>query len=438
MPAPTRLLSVVGFAAALLTAGGPQVALAASTSVAPGVTFRALSQDGSRVFVGAVALGAASTPVPVLAGDRLAGFETTSSMARRSGAALAVNGDFGLASGRPVHAFAADGALAQTAQVPGRGLGLGRAGGSAVMGFPDVGVEVPPGPGEAALPVPLWNSGAPEGDVVAGFTAAGAGLEVAPAGSCYSRLVRRGAPFVAVDGSVKTRLEVKATRCTGPPPAPGRGVVLAGRPGTGAETSLRRLVPGRVVTLSQSQGFPRAWGLLGASESLVESGQVNAADVDGPGDYVQSAQPRTAAGRTADNRLLLVVVDGRQPGYSTGMSLRQLAELLVGLGAREAVNLDGGGSSTMWVRGRVVNRPSGGSERQVCSALAVLPGAAGVRPAQPATAAGVPTRDTWQRAAADAGSTGGLADAIERRGGRLDGDLAEAAALLGDGPAPAG
>ena len=50
--------------------------------------------------------------------------------------------------------------------------------------------------------------------------------------------------------------------------------------------------------------------------------------------------PRTAVGATADGRLLIVTVDGRQPGHSVGMSLRELAELFVRLGARSAMNLD--------------------------------------------------------------------------------------------------
>lgn len=55
--------------------------------------------------------------------------------------------------------------------------------------------------------------------------------------------------------------------------------------------------------------------------------------------------PRTAVGRTPEGKALLVVVDGRQPGYSAGITLEELAYLLAGLGAWEAVALDGGGSS---------------------------------------------------------------------------------------------
>jgi hypothetical protein len=83
--------------------------------------------------------------------------------------------------------------------------------------------------------------------------------------------------------------------------------------------------------------------------------------------------PRTAvAWDTAADRLLLVTVDGRQPGYSAGMSLYELTALLLRIGATDAINLDGGGSTVMVVGGRVVNRPSDDvGERAVGNALAL-------------------------------------------------------------------
>jgi exopolysaccharide biosynthesis protein len=72
--------------------------------------------------------------------------------------------------------------------------------------------------------------------------------------------------------------------------------------------------------------------------------------------------------------VLLVVIDGRQPRWSVGASLGELARIMRDLGAVEAMNLDGGGSSTMWVEGEVVNRPSDGTERKVTTAVLVLPG----------------------------------------------------------------
>jgi exopolysaccharide biosynthesis protein len=93
------------------------------------------------------------------------------------------------------------------------------------------------------------------------------------------------------------------------------------------------------------------------------------------GSAIPDVHPRTAAGRTEDGRLVLMVVDGRQPA-SRGVSLEELASMLRDVGAVEALNLDGGGSSTLVVRGRLVNRPVGGStEREVMSAVATFCGA---------------------------------------------------------------
>ena len=70
--------------------------------------------------------------------------------------------------------------------------------------------------------------------------------------------------------------------------------------------------------------------------------------------------------------MLLVTVDGRQPGYSEGMTLTEFARLFLALGCTDAMNLDGGGSTTMVVRGKIVNSPSDGRERKVGSALALF------------------------------------------------------------------
>src|SRR5690606_18927637 len=75
--------------------------------------------------------------------------------------------------------------------------------------------------------------------------------------------------------------------------------------------------------------------------------------------------PRSAIGLTRDGKALLVTVSGRQPGVSIGVTLQELAEILLDLGAVDAMNLDGGGSSTLVVGDRVMNLPSGGSERPV-------------------------------------------------------------------------
>lgn len=90
------------------------------------------------------------------------------------------------------------------------------------------------------------------------------------------------------------------------------------------------------------------------------------------GTSIPDVHPRTAAGRTRDGDLLVMVVDGRQT-VSRGVDLEELAQLMLDVGAVEALNLDGGGSSTLVVNGVLLNRPTGGVfQREVMSALATF------------------------------------------------------------------
>jgi hypothetical protein len=76
--------------------------------------------------------------------------------------------------------------------------------------------------------------------------------------------------------------------------------------------------------------------------------------------------PRSMIGVTSDRTVYMVVVDGRQSGKADGLTIPQMAQLAKYLGLVDAINLDGGGSSTLWVKGKgVINTPSGGSVRKV-------------------------------------------------------------------------
>lgn len=85
---------------------------------------------------------------------------------------------------------------------------------------------------------------------------------------------------------------------------------------------------------------------------------------------IQGSNPRTGIGMIDPNHYVFVVVDGRNTGYSKGMTLEEFAQLFDDLGATEAYNLDGGGSSTLYFMGRVVNNPGGkNKERGVSDIL---------------------------------------------------------------------
>lgn len=85
--------------------------------------------------------------------------------------------------------------------------------------------------------------------------------------------------------------------------------------------------------------------------------------------------PRTAIGVSKENKLYLITVDGRQPDYSVGLSLVELAEFLSDFGLYNAINLDGGGSTTMVIDGKVVNKPSDKEgEREISNGLLIYVG----------------------------------------------------------------
>ena len=80
-------------------------------------------------------------------------------------------------------------------------------------------------------------------------------------------------------------------------------------------------------------------------------------------------EPRTAIGQLGPLHYIAIVVDGRRDGYSTGASVPQLQRLFLEEGAQFAFNLDGGGSTTLYFLGEVINMPSGGKERSVSDVL---------------------------------------------------------------------
>jgi len=85
----------------------------------------------------------------------------------------------------------------------------------------------------------------------------------------------------------------------------------------------------------------------------------------------QMRHPRAALGWNKDF-IFMVEVDGRQSNLSVGMSFSELAAYMIKLGCEQALNLDGGGSATLWVCGNVMNSPSEGQERPGANALVLV------------------------------------------------------------------
>lgn len=92
-----------------------------------------------------------------------------------------------------------------------------------------------------------------------------------------------------------------------------------------------------------------------------------------PKSWKKTRHPRTILGRYANGDIIMIVIDGRQGSWSIGVSLERLQDKLLELGVKDAYNLDGGGSSTFYYNGEILNRPSDGRERPVVNSILVRP-----------------------------------------------------------------
>ena len=101
--------------------------------------------------------------------------------------------------------------------------------------------------------------------------------------------------------------------------------------------------------------------LLAFGPALVENGEI-AVDTNTEVGQAMASNPRTAIGMIDENHYIIVVSDGRT-SESEGLSLYQLAEVMKSYGAKTAYNLDGGGSSTLYFNGQVINKPTTGGNK---------------------------------------------------------------------------
>lgn len=297
----------------------------------------------------------------------VAGGATVTGMASARGAVAAINGDyFDIGHSGAALGAAVDGGTLLKSAIPGRER-------SAVFG--------PDGTGRLAelfLDGTLtWTTADDAGAVplsglnVTALPTGGAAVYDAAWGSfTRSRALHDG------ETGVEARIAASGTVTAVGPPGTGqlgddeRAVVA--RPGEAAD-ALAALTPGDRVEIDYELRDDAAGGTGevevavggGAEDWLLEDGEVTTAT----GSHVESRHPRTAVGFGPDGRIAyFVVVDGRQAG-SIGMDLYELGELFAQLGAKDAINLDGGGSSQMVARlpgdadTSILNSPSDGHER---------------------------------------------------------------------------
>jgi len=344
-------------------------------TIAPGLTLTKIAKRKPplRIFVLIVDPSTPLTMDVALAAPRMPARAPTSDIAKRNGAIAAVNGDFGSRYGQTTNTFERDGQLIRTSSSQGIVFALSKDEQTFTIGQPEPLVTATDSDGRTWT-VDRWNDGPLGVGEIGAFTPVGGTLWPPPPATCSARLLPT-APFAPTADALgfEQSFTVEQRGCFQTAlPATG-AVVLSALPASDEALQLLSLQAGSAVTLRWTLGFTNVWDAIGGFPVLVRDGQnvvVNCTTW-----FCASRNPRTGVGFTADGKIIMVVVDGRQAKWSVGVSLPQLAGIFRQFGAVAALNFDGGGSSTMVVKGEVVNRPSLGHQRPVSTALMVLPGA---------------------------------------------------------------
>ncbi|MFM9872206.1 MAG: phosphodiester glycosidase family protein [Fimbriimonadaceae bacterium] len=173
------------------------------------------------------------------------------------------------------------------------------------------------------------------------------------------------------NGTLKARVELITPDLKTAPVEQGKLILV----GTGNQKlSIAGLPVGQEIEIStRSTGadFSKVVHAIGGGPRLIHGGKLGIdLVVEGMSEsFSTTMHPRTAVGSTKEGDIWLVVIDGRQ-SMSRGASLDELAKVMMRLGCTEAINLDGGGSSTLALGTLVLNRPSDkGLERAICNSL---------------------------------------------------------------------
>ncbi len=326
---------------------------------------------------------------PVLSNESVVQRETLSAMQRRlatQATSVGVNGDyFSLSDGRPSGVLLRDGVLVSPPNPARSSLGVGLDGLLDVRRVSWRGtwrglgqrrslnfLNKAPGTNGISLFTSDWGRSTPRiagsyAIVLAPFPAATPNADlvvsVASASQSGAASIAPGTAVLVARGNAAARLQAEAP--------------------VGAQLTLRLILQPDWGTVPDA---------IGGGPTLVRNGApVYRANEAFTTSQLAPRGPRTAVGQRADGSVIFVTTDGRQPGYSVGMTNFELAQTLVRLGAVRGMALDGGGSSTLAFEGSVLNRPSEGRERAVSDALMLQ--YFGVYAPPPATAAVSPNGD---------------------------------------------
>ena len=361
----------------LLATGLFALALAAPAAAQPRILWPGVTFDTGVQFTpnGPVAInilsgprpGGTTTLAPSLSNDTLTGRETLTAIERRTAPQVTtagINGDFfAFATGLP------SGVLMQDGQVMSPPSAYRASAGVTSDGTLDVRRVTLSGTWQGAGGKRTLNQfNKPlEGNGIALYTQVW-GLSTPPTPGAVSAILF---PFPAATPNTDLQAPVVELRTGGGAvPIPPGGAVLvavgAAAAALTAEAPVQQLV---TVQLNLKPDWPDIVSAIGGGPQIVRDG----APIFRAGEIFTTSQlgpraPRSAVGQLTDGRMVLVTVDGRQPGYSIGMTNFELAQALVRLGAVTGMALDSGGSATMAFDGTLLNRPSE-PERPISTAL---------------------------------------------------------------------
>jgi exopolysaccharide biosynthesis protein len=384
LSAPLRALTLAA-AVTCVAAASPQVLLDrldAHREVADGITLfhltdEALIDPAAPISVWMLRLDPSRVRIrAVLANDEIMGTETVAEMAaRHHGAVAAINAGFFLPNGDPAGLLKLNGRLISDTTRARGALGLSESGGRMRLLFDRV---------TATLSVVIRRSFGRKTTVpidgVDTTRARGKLMLFTPAYHPHTDTAKGGLEWPASGNPTQI---VRGPLEGGKTPIPADGFVLS-YGGRSPPPALREIKPGARVDLQAhyvpANGNVRAWAdandVVGGAGLLVRAGRyiTDWAPEQFTAGFAEMRHPRTLIGVSDDDAIWLVVVDGRQPKLSSGMSLFELQSLARRLRLVDALNLDGGGSTTMWVTGAIVNSPSDAAgPRKVSDALLVFP-----------------------------------------------------------------
>lgn len=178
---------------------------------------------------------------------------------------------------------------------------------------------------------------------------------------------------IPLTGKYRSRFVVTAVSARGNSPIPPRGAVIsvASTHAKGWRDKLKTSAEGKLTIALTPEKWQAVHSGVGGNLRLLRDGEIEPelerfARFGGSHAHRNGARrnPRSALGFN-DEKLFLITVDGRQSGYSMGMTLYHMADFFQALGIKHAINFDGGSSSTLWALGKVANSPSHGYERRI-------------------------------------------------------------------------